>query len=196
MISHNFYQQLCDFFSSFVPAYAAQGYISRGNRPNVPNPGNVTNDIQNPMCHGLADSFPNFTWGEERAVINKFPSGNTYKDKIDIIGLNNASAMSEKDVKISFNDTAVVVELDSVRAEQVAKKFLSRVSLCADGDLVYVAWIYPTSNSKVNYSEIEKYFEYCKSVANGISTRDVRFIGVICRYVASASNKFNLTVYF
>ena len=56
-----------------------------------------------------------------------------------------------------------IIEIDATRADQIAKKFVSRLALCGLKDSInYVAIMYPdTKNGK---AECEKYLRYCSKI--------------------------------
>jgi len=56
-----------------------------------------------------------------------------------------------------------IIEIDATRADQIAKKFVSRLALCGLEDSIsYVAIMYPdTKNGK---AECEKYLRYCSKI--------------------------------
>lgn len=58
----------------------------------------------------------------------------------------------------------VVVELDKNRADQVAKKFVSRMALLPTAKVYFVSLCYP-GTEKMNKVECTKYFGYCSALA-------------------------------
>lgn len=61
----------------------------------------------------------------------------------------------------------VIVEFDTVRADQVAKKFVSRATLVPCASTVYIAFCYPgTASMSVN--EVIKYFTFMGELAKGL----------------------------
>jgi hypothetical protein len=58
----------------------------------------------------------------------------------------------------------VVIELDKSRADQVAKKFISRIALLPSIKIYFVSLCYPGTD-RMNSSECEKYFGYCSALA-------------------------------
>ena len=58
----------------------------------------------------------------------------------------------------------VVIELDKWRADQVAKKFVSRIALLPSTKVYFVSLCYP-GTARMNQSECEKYFGYCSTLA-------------------------------
>jgi hypothetical protein len=75
----------------------------------------------------------------------------TKRDAIDIYGENH-----------SF---AVAIELDKHRADQVAKKFVSRLALLPQSKIYYISLCYP-GTAKMQKPEAIKYFGYCSNLAN------------------------------
>jgi len=82
------------------------------------------------------------------------------RDSIDIHGLT--------------GNNSIVIEIDKHRADQVAKKFLSR-SAMLQNSLLYVALCIP-GTSKMNPNECIKYFKYCSVVSEKIHNM---FMGLI-----------------
>ena len=58
----------------------------------------------------------------------------------------------------------VVIELDKHRADQVAKKFVSRMALFPETIVYFVSLCYP-GTEKMNKAECIKYFGYCSALA-------------------------------
>lgn len=58
----------------------------------------------------------------------------------------------------------VVMELDKSRADQVAKKFVSRIALFPLTKVYFVSLCYP-GTERMDLSECEKYFGYCSTLA-------------------------------
>ena len=88
------------------------------------------------------------------------------------------------DIYASNDDEEIIIELDTIRADQVAKKALSRFCfpiVNADNrKFIYVALLYPGTNS-MNGNECQKYFHYASTLLKNISIgkRQVMFIGGI-----------------
>ncbi|MCC3158996.1 hypothetical protein LJ737_17265 [Hymenobacter sp. 15J16-1T3B] len=74
----------------------------------------------------------------------------------------------------------VVIELDKNRADQIAKKFISRVAHTIDAPTIYVAFCYP-GTAKMNMNEAKKYFGYCARHMNQLSKPELpkAFIGIV-----------------
>ena len=114
---------------------------------------NVDN-FQVSLCLEFTRVLPRLKWQQEYS-----PKG-TMKDSIDIFG--------------SSDDLSVVIELDKHRADQVAKKFVSRTALF-NKPIFYVSLCYP-GTSKMNPSECKKYFGYCKNISKRIGNEYAGFI--------------------
>lgn len=69
----------------------------------------------------------------------------------------------------------VVIELDKSRADQVAKKFVSRLALLPSTKVYFVSLCYP-GTERMNLSECEKYFGYCSALALRTSNHYAGFI--------------------
>ena len=59
----------------------------------------------------------------------------------------------------------MVIELDKNRADQVAKKFVSRMALIPSTTVYFVSLCYPGTEN-MNKAECEKYFGYCAALSN------------------------------
>lgn len=85
---------------------------------------------------------------------------NGQRDSIDIYGLG-------KDI-VQHVVQHIVIELDSARADQVAKKFVSRIALITNppsaSKICYISLCYPGAPS-MPVPEAEKYFKYCAELA-------------------------------
>lgn len=100
--------------------------------------------FQKAAASRLIGSIQEVKWSTEYT-----PSANN-RDSIDIFG--NGSGF------------VVVIELDKSRADQVAKKFVSRIALLPADKVYFVSLCYPGTES-MNTSECEKYFGYCSKLA-------------------------------
>lgn len=106
--------------------------------------------LQNDLLKYLSDKFPHIQWEEEKV----YDEINKIRDRVDIIG------------NIDENH-CVILELDPPRADSVSKKFVSRVALYMEKNLIYITVCYP--NNKVeNIKECNKYFNYCDSIMRGL----------------------------
>jgi hypothetical protein len=74
----------------------------------------------------------------------------------------------------------VIIELDKNRADQIAKKFLSRMSHTINDPTIYIAFCYP-GTKKMSVTEAKKYFDYCLIITNKFNKLEIpkKFIGFI-----------------
>jgi hypothetical protein len=73
-------------------------------------------------------------------------------------------------IQVSIDDSkwVVIVEFDSARADQVAKKFVSRVAQVPNSSLIYIAFCYSGTKS-MNLNEVNKYFVYMESISKSLN---------------------------
>jgi len=79
-------------------------------------------------------------------------------------------------LKLSQNTYNLVVEFDATRADQVAKKFLSRAAVLKNQQLIYMSFCYPRRKS-MNRNEVLKYFDYQASLADSLGL--LCFVGMV-----------------
>ncbi len=118
----------------------------------------IINAFQNQLLKALIDSIHSIEWNKEYKIGGK-------RDSIDIYG---------KDNKSSYN---IIIELDKPRADQVAKKILSRIANYLNELFIYIAICYPGTD-KMNPNECIKYFEYGKKLINKINS-NAKLLGCI-----------------
>ncbi len=106
--------------------------------------------LQIELTEFLNIEYTTFQWK------NEYKPSLLVKDSIDIIGESLTS------------DIKIVIELDTHRADQVAKKFLSRSALMLNENLIYFSVCYP-GTKKMNIAECQKYFEYCKLISTSLN---------------------------
>lgn len=104
----------------------------------------IVANFQKALFKGLQDGIPSLIWAMEYA-----PS-KSQKDAIDIYG--------------ESEDFVVAIELDKNRADQVAKKFVSRIALLPDKKVYFLSLCYP-GTERMNLNECVKYFGYCSNLA-------------------------------
>lgn len=102
------------------------------------------------MYEYLKETVMDIEW---KCEYEKCESG--HKDKVDIFG------------EYTKGDVKVIIELDGVRADQIAKKFLSRNALFIDDNIIYISLCYPCTQGNPN--ECLKYFGYCKIISEFVS---------------------------
>jgi hypothetical protein len=79
------------------------------------------------------------------------------------------------DIFGSGNGFVVAIELDKNRADQVAKKFVSRMAILPPTSIYFVSLCYP-GTEKMNKSECAKYFRYCSTLAHRMGNHYAGFI--------------------
>lgn len=115
--------------------------------------------LQSAIKEFLDDNLDMYKWTTEYK-----PKEWSNGERVDIYG------------ESSTKDYDVVIELDAHRADQVAKKFVSRMAMFIDRKVIYISICY-TGTNKMNVKETEKYFGYCGIVASKLP--DVLFHGKI-----------------
>ena len=100
--------------------------------------------LQKFILNKLLNQFTNITWTSE------YKPDSMKRDSIDIYG--------------SHTDFEIIIELDKYRADQIAKKFLSRSALFNDKKIIYIALCYG-GTAKMNVPEAIKYFTYCNTIS-------------------------------
>lgn len=103
----------------------------------------------------LAEALSHIEWRIEHC-----PS-HTCRDSIDIFG--------------QGDDFTVAIELDKHRADQVAKKFVSRMAVLPETTIYFVSLCYPGTD-RMNASECAKYFGYCSNLSRRMKNRYAGFI--------------------
>lgn len=93
----------------------------------------------------LAEAIPDIEWHTEHCPNPQ------YRDRIDIFGRGKGFL--------------VVIELDTTRADQVAKKFVSRLAILPPTTIYFISICYP-GTKQMDKSECVKYFGYCSALAN------------------------------
>jgi hypothetical protein len=104
----------------------------------------IVSRFQNLAKSELQLAIPEVKWSIE------YRPSRTNRDSIDIFG--------------QGREFVVAIELDKNRADQVAKKFVSRVALLPATTVYFVSLCYP-GTERMNRSECEKYFGYCSTLA-------------------------------
>ena len=114
----------------------------------------VVKPLQAAVCSALAADFPEIRWSLE----HKQRAAN--KDAVDIFG--------------TGGKAPVLIELDTSRADQVAKKFLSRSAIFEE-QIYYVSLCYPGTD-RMSVSECIKYFGYCATLSRRLGSFYAGFI--------------------
>jgi hypothetical protein len=108
----------------------------------------VVTCFQNRLKSELERSMPDVIWSTEHC-----PGGES-RDCVDVFG--------------QGHDFVVAIELDKTRADQVAKKFVSRMAILPSTTVYFISLCYPGTES-MNRVECSKYFRYCATLASRMS---------------------------
>ena len=104
----------------------------------------IVSGFQGLARSALQLAMPSITWSVEHCP-SRFN-----RDSIDIFG--------------QGLDFIVAIELDKNRADQVAKKFVSRMAILPPTAVYFISLCYP-GTERMNKSECVKYFGYCATLA-------------------------------
>ncbi len=115
----------------------------------------IVTTFQNDLFFELSNKIPKVKWKLE------YKPKTDFKDAVDIYG--------------KVQNFIIVVELDKHRADQIAKKFLSRTALFAEETIFYISLCYP-GTSKMSVNEAKKYFNYCNIVSKKLGNCYAGFI--------------------
>jgi hypothetical protein len=115
----------------------------------------IVSEFQNHVKAVLEHKMPEIKWSVEHRVSQHS------RDSIDIFG------QGQKFV--------VVIELDKHRADQVAKKFVSRIAILPHTTIYFISLCYPGTDN-MNRPECEKYFSYCEILASKMGHHYAGFI--------------------
>ena len=133
-----YFNQLKKILSKFNPTKKQLSYSQQEE---------VCEYIQKPLLQKLREALPLIEWQMEYKV------SADVKDSIDIIGIIN-------------QDTNIIIEIDTHRADQICKKFVSRQALCKDKNTIYIVVTYPNNNcmSQYDMNSLKKYEDYITSL--------------------------------
>lgn len=113
----------------------------------------IINEFQTCICNKLKTDLPYIIWETEHRI------NNINKDSIDIYGN-------------CYDLFHIIIELDKPRADQVAKKMLSRIACFRDNNIIYIAICYP-GTEKMNSTECIKYWMYGKQILEKMNTNSL-----------------------
>lgn len=108
-------------------------------------------DLQNSLKDYLETTFSDYQWQTE------YKADSNRKDSFDVFGHNK---------KLDMN---IVIELDPHRADSIAKKFVSRLAMMVNSNLLYVAYLYPGTD-KMPINEAYKYLGDCETILEVLNT--------------------------
>ncbi len=114
----------------------------------------IVTSFQKALCLELVENVSVANWEIEYSpnLINR--------DAIDIFG--------------STDSSVIVIELDKHRADQVAKKFVSRIAILPETKVYYISFCYPGTAS-MSKAETIKYFGYCSKLAKRMNNEYAAF---------------------
>lgn len=125
----------------------------------APNDHDNIKEYQEDICAELNKTVPNYLWNIE------YKATPLAQDSIDIYGK-----------PYDNKNKQVVIEIDASRHDQIATKFISRLSLVGLNEpLLYVALLYPDTQNNIN--TCRKYIRYANNIAKQIN-RKSSVIGV------------------
>ena len=101
----------------------------------------------------------------EQEIKKHFPEVKS-KDRLDLL----------VKIVVEEKEWILVIEFDSARADQVAKKFLSRVAQIPNSSLIYIAFCY-SGTEKMSLNEVKKYFSYMEFISKNLGLAG--FVGMI-----------------
>ena len=151
----NLKNDVSDEIITVIESFNSQEYFSNLISKSQSEQKKIVARYQNDLFVKLNSEFPKIKWELEHQ-----PKLNT-KDAIDIFG--------------KSENFVITIELDKHRADQVAKKFISRSALLSEKNIFYISLCYPgTSNMPIN--ETKKYFEYCSILSEKLENDYAGFI--------------------
>lgn len=114
----------------------------------------VKSKIQIPLFEHLSINLPDVEWNIEYPASKISHENQSIGDKFDIYGYS-------KD-----NDTYIIIEIDTCRADQISKKFVSRYALTSGKNIIYGIILYSNSHqfNKHESKEVVKYLSYINRI--------------------------------
>lgn len=138
-----------------IKSLESQNYFDELIGKSQPEQKEIVTKFQKDLFFILTESIIDVRWELE------YQPKPTIRDAIDIYGKGE-----------SF---MVIIELDKHRADQVAKKFISRSALFANEKIFYISLCYPGTHNMPK-AETIKYFEYCQILSEKIGHNYAGFI--------------------
>ena len=138
-----------------IEAFKCKGYFSDHLGQSQSRQKAIVAKFQHDLCGRLKQDLSNTNWKTEHS-----PS-ESRRDSIDIYG--------------ESHESVVAIELDKHRADQVAKKFVSRVALLPERKVYFISLCYP-GTPNMNISECKKYFNYCANLSKRMGNAYAGFL--------------------
>ncbi len=135
----------------FTGSYDAEGFKKS---PGQKEKGVVVKQFTSDILQHLSECTKSFQFDDEVPAVGA-------RDRFDLLG----------SIPNKAFPGAIVIEVDAHRADQVAKKFVSRSALLKDEPLVYVAIVYPGTKN-MNSIECGKYFKYCSWLSEMLTRKN------------------------
>ena len=140
---------------TIIEKFDSKNYFSNLIGKSQPEQKIIVAKFQNDLYKKLSSEIREIKWELEHK-----PKANA-NDAIDIFG--------------ASENFVVAIELDKHRADQVAKKLISRSALLSNKTIFFISLCYSgTSNMSIN--ETKKYFGYCKIISEKINNDYAGFI--------------------
>lgn len=130
-------------------------YFSLHLNQNQSNQRSIVSSFQTEVAKNLSNTLQKVKWSTE------YSPNKSSRDSVDIFG--------------EGDHFVIVIELDKNRADQVAKKFVSRTALFPNIKIYYISLCYP-GTEKMNKAECIKYFGYCSTLAQKMNNEYAGFI--------------------
>lgn len=115
----------------------------------------IVDEFRNSLFSYLKLKLENISWDIECSPIENL------RDTVDIIGVD--------------SDMIIIIEIDKHRADQVAKKFISRTAIFVDKKISYISLCYPGTD-RMSTNECIKYFNYCKAISCKLGNKYAGYI--------------------
>jgi len=112
--------------------------------------------FQTMLINHLRRAFKAVEWKHE------YRHNSALRDSIDIFGMDGCRL--------------IAIELDKNRADQVAKKFVSRMAFLPSTESIYFLSLCYPGTARMNKTECVKYFDYCKTLAIRLGSHYAGFI--------------------
>ena len=155
-------EEMLQMIKDALDSFDASVFLSIWRRGGLSQSGKMQNvkvNLQNPLKEHFEqmfkDEFPELHW-----LVEKKLSG--CNDSVDIYASDSA-------------EWEIIVEIDAARADQVAKKIVSRFSHISESrkrNVVYIALCYP-GTERMNLNECEKFICYGKKIIKRLHTNAV-----------------------
>ena len=135
---------LLEMIISIIEGVDCKRYFSNHLRESQSEQKTIVSGFQKIIFQALAKDIPDVKWELE------YRPSELSRDSVDIFG--------------ETNSFVVAIELDKHRADQVAKKIVSRMAILPDTRVYFISLCYPGTKN-MSKPETIKYFGYCSNLA-------------------------------